>query len=336
MTLGQEIKDKARELGFDAAGITDAASIAPADLEHLRDWLASGCAGEMHYMQRNFEKRVDPAALLNGAQSVIVVALNYKPPATHPQDPLEAATRCPAPTGPRVAASKPQALAMGTVAQYAQYDDYHTFIRPLLHALADFIRSATDEAVRFKACVDSVPLAERALAVRAGLGFIGKNHMLIHPTLGPQVFLGELVTTLRLEPDEPASASCADCRRCIEACPTGALRDDGRLDAPRCISYLTIEHAGDIPSELAQRIGDRLFGCDECVLACPHTKAAPPRTNRRLQHRPDRTRLNLRDILRMTDETFQSTFAHSPLLRPGRQRLQRNARLCRSNAHRKQ
>jgi len=293
MCLEQEIKDKARQLGFDAVGITDAAPLAPADIEHLRAWLASGCAGAMGYMQRNFEKRVHPAALLDEAESVIVVALNYKPQAAHPQASLEAATRAPAPTGRRGAASKPQALAMGAVAQYAQYDDYHTFIRPLLHALADFIRSATDESVRFKACVDSVPLAERALAVRAGLGFIGKNHMLIHPTLGPQLFLGELVTTLRLQPDEPAKASCADCRRCIEACPTGALRDDGKLDAARCISYLTIEHTGDISSELAQRIGDRLFGCDECVLACPHTKAAPPRTNQQLQHHPDRARLNL-------------------------------------------
>jgi len=330
MHLEQEIKDKARELGFDAVGITDAAPLAPADVEHLRAWLASGCAGEMQYMQRNFEKRVHPATLLDGAQSVIVVALNYKPQASHPQAPPEAAT------DPLVAASKPQALAMGTVAQYAQYDDYHTFMRDLLHELADFIRSATDETARFKACVDSVPLAERALAARAGLGFIGKNHMLIHPTLGPQIFLGELVTTVRLETDEPARASCADCRRCIEACPTGALRDDGRLDAARCISYLTIEHTGDIPSALAERIGDRLFGCNECVLACPHTKAAPPRTNQSLQHHPNRARLNLGEILHMTDETFQRTFANSPLLRPGRQRLQRNARLCLDNTRHKE
>ncbi|MBN2128850.1 MAG: tRNA epoxyqueuosine(34) reductase QueG [Sedimentisphaerales bacterium] len=325
MTLEQEIKDKARELGFDAVGITDAAPIAPADVERLRTWLASGCAGEMHYMQRNFEKRIDPAALLDGAQSVIVVALNYKPHATHPQASLEAATR------PRVAASRPQALAMGAVAQYAQYDDYHTFIRPLLHRLADFIRSATDESVRFKACVDSVPLAERALAVRAGLGFIGRNHMLIHPSLGPQIFLGELVTTLCLEPDEPAKVSCAECCRCIEACPTGALRDDGKLDAARCISYLTIEHAGDIPSELAAKIGDRLFGCDECVLACPHAAAAPPRTNRKLPHHGERAHLDLYEILAMTDETFQRTFAGSPLLRPGRRNLQRTARACLNN-----
>ena len=329
MTLEQEIKDKARALGFDAVGITDAGPIASDHVEHLRSWLDSGCAGDMRYMQRNFEKRTHPAALLDGAQSVIVVALNYKPQASPSQTSHEAVR------DPRVAASRPQALAMGRVAQYAQYDDYHTFIRPRLHELAAFIR-ATDESVRFKACVDSVPLAERALAVRAGLGFIGRNHMLIPPTLGPQVFLGELVTTLRLEPDEPARASCADCRRCLEACPTGALREDGQLDAAKCLSYLTIEHHGDIAGELAERIGDRLFGCDECVLACPHTQAAPSRTNHQLQHHGDRARLNLHEILRMTDETFQRTFADSALLRPGLQRLQRNARLCLANTNRKQ
>jgi epoxyqueuosine reductase len=326
MTLEQEIKARARALGFDGVGITDAGPIAPAHVEHLRTWLDSGCAGDMRYMQRNFEKRTHPAALLDGAQSVIVVALNYKPATSHPQASLEAATR------PPVAASRPQALATGTVAQYARYDDYHTFIRPLLHELAAFIRATTDETLRFKACVDSAPLAERALAARAGLGFIGRNRMLIHPTLGPQVFLGELVTTLPLEPDEPARGSCADCRRCLETCPTGALRDDGRLDARRCISYLTIEHKGEIPRDLAVQIGDRVFGCDECVRVCPYTQAAPTRTHGRLEHHPERACLNLRQVLELTEDAFARHFADSPIVRTGLERLQRNARVCLRNA----
>jgi epoxyqueuosine reductase len=268
----------------------------------------------MSYMQRNFEKRVDPTALLDGAASVVVVALNYKP------------------AEPFVAVAESQAPPTGAVAQYAQYDDYHTFVRPLLYELGGFIRSVTGDDARFKVCVDSVPLAERALAVRAGLGFIGRNHMLIHPTLGPQVFLGELITTVRLDPDAPATGSCADCRRCIEACPTGALREDGTLDAGRCISYLTIEHKGEIPSDLAAKIGNRIFGCDECVRACPHTQAAPPRANRELAHHFERARLNLQEILRMTESAFEATFANSPLQRPGLNNLQRNARICLRNA----
>ena len=195
MTLEQEIKNKARALGFDAVGITDAAPLDATHVARFQTWLDSGCAGAMHYMQRNFEKRIDPGALLDRAASVIVVALNYKPEVS------------------RAAVPRPETPPLGTVAQYAQYDDYHTFMRPLLHELADFIRSATNGDARFKACVDSVPLAERALAVRAGLGFIGRNHMLIHPKLGPQVFLGELITTVRLDPDAPAACSCASTGR---------------------------------------------------------------------------------------------------------------------------
>jgi len=313
MSLEQEIKDKALDLGFDAVGITDASRVEREHVEHLRAWLDDGLAGEMHYMHRHFEKRIAPARLLRGSASVVVVALNYKP------------ARGPAPAGH---------APTGRVARYAWYEDYHTVMKPLLFELADFIRSRTDESQRFKACVDSVPLLERALAVRAGLGFIGRNHLLIGPTLGPEVFLGELLTTVRLGADAPYVGSCSGCRRCIEACPTGALRADGRFDARRCISYLTIEHRGEIPAALAAKMGDRIFGCDECVLACPHHQAAPACAHAALTLRPERSGLDLAEVLKLTDESFARKFGRSPISRTGLAGLQRNARHCAANIRR--
>lgn len=318
MDLERQIKEKAVELGFDAAGIADAVPVDSAQAEHFQAWLDAGFAGRMEYMRRHVAKRLNPAELLPGARSVVVVALNYKP--------REGAADF-------VSTDRPRS-AIGTVAQYACYEDYHDFIRPLLHELAAFVRERVGEAARFKVCVDSAPLAERALAVRAGLGFVGRNHMLIHPTLGPQVLLGAIVTTARFEADEPTAGTCGGCEKCLRACPTGALRADGRFDASRCISYLTMEHQGPIEPELAARIGNRLFGCDECVLACPQRDAAPICANTRLRYYPQRHRLDLAQVLAMTAEQFEAEFAGSPIHRLGLAGLQRNARLCLDNLSR--
>jgi epoxyqueuosine reductase len=312
MSLEQETKDKALELGFDAVGITDASPIDAAQIEHFRAWLDSPFVGQMQYMRRNVEKRVNPRELLRGAQSVVVVVLNYKPPDRRAQDETSAGL-------------------FGRVAQYACYEDYHDFVSPLLHALAAFVRERTDGTAQFKVCVDSAPLAERALAVRAGLGFIGRNHMLIHPTLGPQVLLGELISTVKLDADEPSEGTCVTCDRCLRACPTGALRADGWFDANRCISYLTIEHKDAIGPDLATGIGERLFGCDECVLVCPYRHAAPPCVNVRFKFYPDRARLDLQRILELTPESFEAEFAGSPIHRLGSDRLKRNAQICTQN-----
>ncbi len=312
MTLEQEIKARALTLGLDAVGITNAAPISESDIARLNTWLRAGHAGRMGYMHRNVEKRIHPAALLEGARSVVVVALNYK--SEHSSPPPQTSRQ------------------IGTVAQYAWYEDYHHVMKPLLFELADFLGERTERTHRFKVCVDSAPLAERALAVRAGLGFIGTNHMLIHPTLGPQVFLGELVTTVALEPDGPDPGTCATCDRCVRACPTGALGADGEFDAEKCISYLTIERKGDIPPDLATKIGDRVFGCDACVLACPHQHAAPTCKSTRLGSRPRDAQLDLVQVLSLTPTSFEARFAGSPIHRATLEGLQRNARICMRNA----
>ncbi len=260
MDITGKIKAKAIQLGFDIVGITTAEPIEQAQIVYLKDWLKNGYNGQMEYMSRNFQKRINPAELLKGAKSVICVSMNYKPP----ED---------------IAAGK------AGFANFALYEDYHPFIKNLLFQLAEFIQNSTDKKIKFKACVDSAPVAERALAQRAGVGFIGKNHMLINPTLGLQTLLGELITDLPLSPDEPFSQTCRNCDKCIKACPAAALREDGIFDANRCISYLTIEHRGEISDELREKISDSKFGCDKCILACPYNNAAPICKNKNFHRR---------------------------------------------------
>jgi epoxyqueuosine reductase len=303
MSVEQEIKNKALELGFDAAGITDASPIGREHVEHFEAWLRTGYAGRMHYMHRNLPKRIDPAQLLEGARSVIVVALSYKPPA------------------PATAVAPPTTLAVGKIAQYTQYEDYHPFIKSLLRKLADFLQYQTGRAERFKLCVDSAPVMEKALAIRAGLGFIGKNHLLIHPQLGPQVLLGELITTADLQPDQPVRGTCGSCDLCLRACPTGALRSDGFLDARQCISYQT-------QYEPSPEGTSWLFGCDECLLACPYQQRAPDSTNRCFKRYTERENLTLDEVTGLTPEEFETRFHDSPIRRLGLERLKCNARRC--------
>jgi epoxyqueuosine reductase len=311
MNLSEVVKQKAIELGFDLAGITTAEPIEPAQVKYLSNWLKSGLAGRMDYMHRNFKKRINPANLLKNAQSVICLGLNYKPP-TYPE---------------QLDTDEPA----GIIANFALYQDYHDFMKDRLYKLADFLRNSVDTPCRFKCCVDSAPLAERALAARAGLGFIGKNHMLINPRLGPQILLAELITDIRLEPDGPINQTCSGCDKCISACPTGALASDGRFDANKCISYLTIEFAGEVPADLAPKVSSHLFGCDECILACPFNKDAPVRVNEEFEFHSDWKYLDLNRILQWDKQTFNIELAGSSLIRSGLERLKRNAQICLKN-----
>jgi epoxyqueuosine reductase len=312
MGITGKVKQKALELGFDLVGVTRAAALEDYQLQMFSRWLKCGYAGQMEYMRRNVDKRFDPRRLLNGAKSVVVVGLNYRLPRENvtkfgPDEPF------------------------GRIARYARYEDYHDFIGYLLRQLAEFVSEQAGGHARFKIYVDSAPLAERAFAARAGLGFIGRSHMLINPELGPEILLGELITDLELETDRPLDSNCAGCDRCIKACPAGALRDDGQFDAGRCISYLTIGYKGEIEKELADKIGNRLFGCDECVLACPYQHRAPLCRNRSFKYYPDRCSLPLNTILNMDSEEFAARFKDSPLLWPGLDVLKRNAQICLRN-----
>jgi epoxyqueuosine reductase len=316
MGLTEQIKQKAIELGFDLVGITDAAPLHPDYLNHLLGWLDAGYAGQMTWMHKNLEKRTNPAKLLPGARSIIVVGLNYKP--QHVPEMSHDA---------RLATRD----GMGRVAAFARYQDYHPFIKKQLRKLVDFIVATTGHGLKFKICVDSTPLLERAFAARAGLGFIGKNHALVNPRLGPQIFLGEIITNLELAHDKPMTESCPDCGECVAACPTEALRPDGSFDATKCISYLTIESNTDIPSELAPKIGNHLFGCAECLLACPFQQNAPTCANKEFVFHADRTDLDLKEVINLTEDEFHARFAGSPLLRPGLAHLKQVAKICLQN-----
>lgn len=254
--LAAAVLEQARALGFARAAVVPLDP--PVPLERYRRWLDAGYAGEMTYLSapEHLSLREDPRRLLPEAHSLVVVAM-----ALDRTDPAP-------PPG-----LVPAARLRGKIARYARGEDYHMVLRDRLVALADRLREALGQAVLARSCVDAAPVLERAWAERAGLGFCGKNTMLIAPGLGSQLLLGELLVSLRLPasspPPEPSARRCGQCRACLDACPTGAFVDSYLLDARRCISYLTIEHRGDLPRELRAAMGTWIFGCDVCQDVCP-------------------------------------------------------------------
>jgi len=296
--LKREVVDRAKALGFNSCRI--AASAPPRHGVEFSAWLREGAAGEMEWLGRGEEKRRDPQKVLVDARSVIVVALNYWQGTTQDEETSHAAG--------------------GRIARYAWGDDYHEVMLRKLEQLDAFLR--TRGGIQ-KCYVDTGPILERDYAAEAGIGWHGKSTMLIDPQLGTWFFLGEILTTLELNPDAPQPARCGTCVRCMTACPTGAITEPHRLDARRCISYLTIELKGSIPLELRSLIGDRIYGCDDCLQACPWNRFASISREAAFAARPA-TQMPLRDYLALDDDRFRALFRRSPIKRIKRRGFLRN------------
>lgn len=308
-TLASLVLERALELGFDDAAIVPAEE--PAHYGALRDWLAAGMHGEMAYMERHAELRRHPSGVLAGARSVVAVSMSHRPEG----DDGEA----------------------GGVARYARGADYHKLVRKRLAQLGDLVRAELGTSgvpdAETRACVDSAPVLERDLAVRAGLGWFGKSTNVISQRLGSYLFLGELLVTAELpERARPAPDRCGRCTACIEACPTGAIVAPYRVDARRCISYLTIELRGPIPRELRAPMGDHLFGCDICQIVCPWNRKAPPLREAAFRPRPEVAGLSAVALLGMDPARFEVISRGSPMRRTGRDAMARNAAVVLGNS----
>jgi epoxyqueuosine reductase len=306
------LRQRARELGFDDCRFTTAAP--PASAGKFQDWLTQKNHGEMLWLERNAEKRVEPQRVLPGAKSVMVLAASYA-----------GRDAC---SVMREAASAPHHASRithhGTVARYAQFSDYHDVLGEKLKSLANFVDELGGENCKSLWYVDTGPVLERDLAQRAGLGFVGKHTNLISRKLGNWFFISEILTTLDIEPDAPEKNHCGKCTRCLTACPTNAITAPFALDARRCISYLTIELKGAIPEELRPLIGDKIYGCDDCLAVCPWNKFAREGKLMSPHARKDLAAPDLIELLSLDDAQFKSRFANSPILRTKRRGFLRN------------
>jgi epoxyqueuosine reductase len=305
--LSAEIRERALSLGFQKVGIARAEPLAP-ERARLEEWLGRGFHGEMAWMARDPERRTAPEALLAGARSVVSVALNYYTPHRHAEEAADGA-------------------AAGKISRYAWGDDYHDVMGEKLRALLVWIKEQWPEA-EGKICVDAQPSMDKAWAVRAGLGWIGKHTNLITREYGSWVFLGELILNLELDYDaETSEDHCGTCTLCLEACPTGALTEPYVLDSNRCISYATIEMRGpELPAEVAANLDGWLYGCDTCQDVCPWNRFEQPTADERFAPRPDSVSADLLKILELTPESYAARFRRSPIKRAKLPGLQRNAR----------
>ncbi|MBU0639616.1 MAG: tRNA epoxyqueuosine(34) reductase QueG [Planctomycetes bacterium] len=320
------VKALALNVGFDLAGVTSAGRVRHAD--YYREWLARGYAGSMAYLRRNVPLRLEPARLLPGARSIICLGLSHHHPEHTPAlSPSAVPDADRAGAGPRD--GSPPA---GRLAQYARGRDYHVVMRQMLAQYVALLRQRIDEPFEARVFVDTGPLLERDLASAAGLGWIGKNTCLLNRQLGSYVFLAELVCTLTLEPDEPSPDQCGSCRRCLEACPTGALRAPHQLDATRCISYFTIEHRGPVPAEFHRQIGEWVFGCDICQEVCPYNATAPAATLAEVAEDRLPARLNLFHLLGLRSGEYRRLTRDSATRRATRRMWRRNAAIAAGNS----
>jgi epoxyqueuosine reductase len=336
--MKEDVRQRARELGFDDCRVTTAA--APEFGSHLVKWLDDGRHGEMGYLERTAPKRLDPQQVLAGARSIITLAAGYY------------TSNCEWPTMDNRAAqgggdSRGQASPsqrggsmelvevgnggsgigdwkLGLIARYARYRDYHEVLGERLKQLTEYVNELGAPSARSLWYVDTGPVLERELAQRAGLGFIGKHTNLISRQLGNWVFLSEIITTLELEPDAPEKNRCGSCTRCIEACPTAAITGPFQLDARRCISYLTIELKGSIPVELRPAVGNRIFGCDDCLQVCPWNRFAREGQLMKEHAGRDLAQPDLLELLRLDGDGFKRRFTGTPIQRAKRRGLMRN------------
>jgi len=304
------LEDKARELGFCAFGIAPA-DAAPASAARLREWLDRGAHGDMIWMEETAERRSRPTSLWPDVRSVISLGMSYAPA-----------------TDPLALADHPD---RGRISVYAQGGDYHDTVKKALKHLARWMVEQVPSEL--KVFVDTAPVMEKPLAEAAGLGWQGKHTNLVSREDGSWLFLGAIFTTLELEPDVPHAARCGSCTRCLDACPTNAFPAPFQIDARRCISYLTIENKGPIPIELRAAMGNRIYGCDDCLAVCPWNRfAQAARANAAFAPRAELTAPALADLLALDDAGFRQVFSGSPIKRIGRNRMVRNAAIAAGNS----
>jgi epoxyqueuosine reductase len=306
--LKAAIRAEAARLGFDAVGF--AAPAVGAAGARLDEFLASGRHGGMGWMADKAARRRDPLALWPEARSVIALGANYGPA----EDPLAALAR----------------RDRGAVSAYAQGRDYHDVVKPRLKQLAGWLQRRSGAAV--KVFVDTAPVMEKPLAERAGIGWQGKHTNLVSRGFGSWLLLGEIFTDLALPPDAPEADHCGSCQACLEICPTAAFPAPYQLDARRCLSYLTIEHKGPIPAEFRAALGNRIYGCDDCLAVCPWNKFAARSHEAAFQPRIELTAPRLADLAELDDAAFRAVFAGSPIKRLGRDRFLRNVLIALGNS----
>ena len=314
MLTSADIKEKAREIGFDACGIAPAADLP--ELGFFPDWIDRGYAGEMDYLRRTADRRADVRRILPTARSVIVTGTVYnvdRPYSTESVDPLRA-----------------------HVARYAWGDDYHEVIECRLDRLLEWMRDRSPRPFEAKRYVDTGPVQERVYARHAGVGWIGKNTCVIHPALGSWLFLGEIICSLPLDPDAPALDQCGTCTLCLEACPTGALVEPAVLDSTRCISYLTIEVRGPIPEAFHDAIGTHVYGCDICQEVCPWNATAPTSGDAAWQPRPAWDMRTVVELSQMSDGDMRTAMSGSATRRTKLDGVRRNLAVAIHNAEAKQ
>jgi epoxyqueuosine reductase len=300
--LARRLKEEALRLGFDACGISEAAPL-DEEASRLERWLSEGRHGTMAWMERNFEKRIDPRKLVDGARTVVSVIHNYYQPVDHPRDP-----------------------SVGKISRYAWGDDYHDVLKEKLYQLFDWLDQEV-KGVSGRVFVDSAPVMDKAWAMRSGLGWIGKHTNLINRDLGSFFFIGEMIVDVPMIPDGPIPDFCGSCTRCIEACPTEAIYQPYAVDANRCISYQTIENrTPDIPDHLKPHLENWIFGCDICQDVCPWNKFKRPSAEARFAPREGVVDTELREWVELDIEAFRARFRKTPVKRARLEGFIRNVR----------